>query len=262
MKHLIKKLLREGLLGESEKKTAQEVGLSGKMFYHGTKVKIDKLDPMFRQNNKEVMKGKRGTGSSRSGVGTYFSPDLGFDPNNLTYTDDGSVLNTGGWENAYKWAQTGEPGYIYGIKLKPTANIVDASYDIVKKKNNGKNILVRNIIMDTAETLIKNGVDAVWDTEEELVLLNPEGVESFKLLYKVESKYHVGKLESGAFSDFEKGTVRKSLDKKEVESYLKELLGDEYKEVKELNMYETMYSSNPSKILAVVKEVPMQIITI
>ena len=93
MKSLIKKLLREGLLKESQMKTAQEVGLSDKIFYHGTRMKIDKLDPEFRQKNADAMAGKR-SASAKEGLGIYITPNLGFDPTlkNLTYAEDGSTM--------------------------------------------------------------------------------------------------------------------------------------------------------------------------
>jgi hypothetical protein len=222
MKHLIKKLLREGLLNESEMKTAQEVGISDKIFYHGTQMKIDKLDPDFRQNNSDAMGDKR-SGSAANGAGIYFSPNLGFDPNNLR--PDGSSPVDGG-ENAYKWAYGG--GYIYMMKLKPTANIIDDRYDkTIPEPGTGQNQLdVRNITPGYYKILRENGVDGVWDERgKEFVLLNREAVESWGLAYKVVDKFKISKV-SGLRPDWDNSIT---LDEEEVEPYLKEKLGDNYK---------------------------------
>jgi hypothetical protein len=214
MKQLIKKLLRESLISEkdlsSEMKTAQEVGISDKIFYHGTRIKIDKIDPMFRQNNSDAMKGKS-SGSANHGLGLYLSPNLGFDPNNLTYAGNGSVvMKREGADNAYKWAGWGDDdGYIYLMKLKPTATIIDEHYNKID------GLKIKNIEMNKYQILLKNSIDAVWSGGE-LVLLNPDAVQEFKLIYRIGTKYQI------------KG---ETLNKDEIEPTLKQVLGNKYTKI-------------------------------
>jgi len=222
MKNFIKNKVRR-YLTESEKKTVQELNLSDTTFYHGTTYKIDSLDPTFRQSNRKAM-GNKSSGSANNGVGIYFSRQLGWDEENPTYAsieNGGGVIMTDSGENALKWTKSADDvdGYIYMMKLESDANIVDESFN--PPNNPDFSFNHRNILMDTYNILRENGVDAVWGGHE-LVLLNQDAVQEFKLYYKLTTKYRVSEMRMGKLVD------GKTLNKEEVEPYLKEMLGDGY----------------------------------
>jgi len=177
-------------------KTAKEVGVSTRNFYHGTPTKIDKLDPLYRQNLKGPIIDRSGnmrqSGSATRGTGIYLSNQLGFDPLNPTYTKSGSrQIETGPkitqqGENALKW--TDHEGIIYETKLKPDAKIVTTYY-----KGTGHDLDMRNVSKKQYDSLREKGIDAIIDVGE-IVLLNENAVEHFKPIWEAEEYGEYGKL--------------------------------------------------------------------
>lgn len=223
--------------GLNEVNDKYKVDVSNKIFYHGTTTKIDKLDTLFRQNNPIPV--GRMTGSSNYGTGIYFTPNLGFDESNPSYSDSGRIQNTYRGENAYKWAYDDNEGYIYIMKLKPNANIVNQHFSPPNDENFSFNY--QNIEMDKYKVLRENGVDGVYSGVDELVIINTDAIQTFKLYYKFITKYKVGELQRGKILN------PKILNKEDVESHLKGILGDSYKKYEHKHNM-TFYTSNDDNI--------------
>ena len=212
-------------------KTPSELGISNTPLLHGTTYKIDKIDPLFRQKNKAKGNKTKDTtsGSSQSGTGIYLSPQLGFDPNNPTFTTGGKLIKTEVGENAMKWTTANKPeneftGYIYEIKLKPDAKILDDDGNGVILDNKGKRIDygIRNITKEAYEKLRAVGVDAIY-SKGETVLINENAVEELILDYKTPQSFEVVE-----FDDFSGKPINpKSFEtNEEAQKYLKEQVGN------------------------------------
>jgi hypothetical protein len=158
-------------------------------FYHGSKTQmtIDQLNPFHRTEafkNYDAWRVKSAS-SDPNNVGIYFSDNLigknyGYDyDRNITFRD---YKKTKSSEPAFKYAARGDDydrdGYIYEMTLKPTANVVQDG-------TLGSNVV--SIKTDKYSLLKSYKVDAVWNGSE-LNVLNKDVIESFKPIYRLDSK--------------------------------------------------------------------------
>tara|TARA_R110000772_G_scaffold2823_1_gene10253 strand:- start:5999 stop:10834 length:4836 start_codon:yes stop_codon:yes gene_type:complete len=214
-------------------KTPSELGISNKPLYHGTTSKTDKIDPLFRQKNKAKGNKTKDTlsGSSENGTGIYLSPQLGFDPNNPTFTKGGKLIKTQVGENAMKWTTSNRPeseftGYIYETKFKSDAKILEANTRIFDTNGKEINYNIREITKEVYDKLRAVGVDAIH-SEGETVIINENAVEELILDYKTPQSFEVFE-----FDDFSGKPINpKSFEtNEEAQKYLKEQVGNNPRE--------------------------------
>ena len=178
-------------------------GEAGGIWYHGSTADIDQkdLDPLYRQNkgkgamNDKLTKGCGRTGSSDNGTGIYFGKTkegLGME-SPMSYT---------GFDCIYD-----KQGFMYEMKLKPTANIKDYS-------------ALHNVGKDLYEKFRQEGIDALI-TGSELNVLNPDAIDYFKKIMqwkKVPALYPLVRGQRGEIVEFD--------DDQKLLDYLKKELGD------------------------------------
>jgi len=192
----LESMLSSGKINEEQFNNWIEVGCKkipfGKIprkFYHGSKTQmtIDELNPFHRAEAFKEYDAWRvkSASSDPNNVGIYFSDNIigknfGYDyDRNITFRD---YKKTKSGEPAFKYATWGNDyerdGYIYEMTLKPTANVVQDG-------TLGSNVV--SIKTDKYSLLKSYKVDAVWNGSE-LNVLNKDAIESFKPIYRLDSK--------------------------------------------------------------------------
>jgi hypothetical protein len=153
-----------------------------KHFYHGSwsKINLSELTPSWA-GKRNVMHSSGSTGRD----GMYFSENL-WDGMSLHNKFKNPVYSKGpktvGAANAEVWAQdaikNGKTGYIYEMKLSPDAIVVpEGVIPGVGRVN------VAGINSEYMKKLLDMGIDAIYRSEQELVILNKRAIKSFDLKY-------------------------------------------------------------------------------
>lgn len=150
----------------------------GKIVYHGSSFKLDlnSLD-MTRSSIARNPDGTiiKETGSEKTGTGLYISLDLWF-----KQQDSNFILNpvykegTQGYEPAVKYAGDPPNAYIYQVELADDINLEEYNY---------KNLNGKNINKDERDMLLKEGIDGLYESNVEAVILNKDKIKSLKLAY-------------------------------------------------------------------------------
>jgi hypothetical protein len=169
-----------------------------KHFYHGSwsKINLSELTPSWA-GKRNVMHSSGSTGRD----GMYFSENL-WDNSSLYNKFKNPVYSKGpktvGAANAEVWAQdaikNGKTGYIYEMKLSPDAIVVPEGVIPGIGRIN-----VAGINSENMKKLLSMGVDAIYRSEQELVILNKRAIKSFDLKY-VGDKF-IGKNTKNKFGD-------------------------------------------------------------
>lgn len=151
-------------------------------FYHGSwsKMNLSDLTPSWA-GKRGVMHSSGSTG--RDGI--YFSENL-WDGGSLYNKFKNPVYSKGpktvGAANAEVWAQdaikNGKTGYIYEMKLSPDAIVVPEGVIPGIGRIN-----VAGINNENMKKLLSMGIDAIYRSGQELVILNKRAIKSFDLKY-------------------------------------------------------------------------------
>ena len=167
-----------------------------KKFYHGSSKKITMSDLTTSAAEKSRVK-NYSTGSSGMD-GMYFSENLWDNMSqhnkftNPVYKQNSNVV---GAENAERYAQQAiknkQKGYIYEMELTPEAVIIP------DKSISGIN--TARITNEDMEKLLSMGIDGIYKSDIEIVILNRRAIKSFNQKY-VGDKF-VGKTTKTPFGD-------------------------------------------------------------
>ena len=164
-------------------------------FYHGSPKKLTFSDLTTAAAEKSRV--KHTTGSSGMD-GMYFAENL-WDNMSLNNKYKNPVYTQGektvGSESAEKYARMGfknrQKGYIYEMELAPEAIIVpDGSIS---------GINVARITNEDMKKLLSMGVDGIYRSKNEIVILNKRAIKSFNLKYTGDK--FVGDLRKNSFGD-------------------------------------------------------------
>lgn len=181
----------------------KEINEASGVWYHGSIADIDQkdLDPLHRESEKykgDADKFKWAlTGSARGGVGIYF----GRNKEGVGTTSPMSY--TGFYSTSAPFTQ----GFMYEMKLKPTANVKDES-------------ALHNVTKTQYERFRQEGIDALI-TGNELNVLNTDAIDYFKKIMqwkKVPALYPLIKAKRGEKIVFD--------NDQELLDYLKKELGE------------------------------------